>query len=251
MKRVKLFALISLLFIGLGHAWGENVTITFKTATTDGSTEISNRRGLSTVISAGADYVSGFTSSCSKAYYNGKSGVKLGSTSSAGTLEFNIATAYQSNIKKITIKSAKYGSDTGTLTLYCGSTSLKTGITPGTDYIHEFATPTTVPSIKLVTSSKRAYISEIVLESGSSGGVTYTDVFMRSCGSRCGGWHNGSTPPCSTFRFTFHCMSKNTRASCSSAKAPLFGSLMVHIVLTDTKKQQAELTAYRINKKTL
>ena len=28
MKRVKLFALISLLFIGLGHAWGENVTIT-------------------------------------------------------------------------------------------------------------------------------------------------------------------------------------------------------------------------------
>ena len=28
MKRVKLFALISLLFVGLGHAWGENATYT-------------------------------------------------------------------------------------------------------------------------------------------------------------------------------------------------------------------------------
>lgn len=78
------------------------------------------------------------------------------------------------------------------------------------------------------------YLNSITLYES---GVTYTDVFMRSRGSRCGGWHNGSTAPCSAFCFTFHCMSKNTRASRSSAKAPLFGSLMVHIVLTDTKKQ--------------
>ncbi|MCI7336973.1 MAG: hypothetical protein MSH41_00005 [Bacteroidales bacterium] len=161
-------------------AWGAEVTITFKTATQDGSTEIDSSTQSSTVISSGTDYVSGFTSSCSKAYYNGKSGVKLGSKSSAGTLEFNIATAYQSNIKKITIKSAKYGSDTGTLTLYSGSTSLKTGISPGTDFTYTFDTPTTVSSIKLVTSAQRAYITSITIiyETGSTGTTLYLGLFL-------------------------------------------------------------------------
>lgn len=161
-------------------AWGAEVTITFKTAAQDGSIEIKSSTQSSTVISSGTDYVSGFTSSCSKAYYNGKSGVKLGSKSSAGTLEFNIATAYQSNIKKITIKSAKYGSDTGTLTLYSGSTSLKEGISPGTDFTYTFATPTTVSSIKLVTSAKRAYITSITItyETGSTGTTLYLGLFL-------------------------------------------------------------------------
>ncbi len=152
----------------VGNAWGETYTITFKTNTSDGSTEIGTSTKTSTVISSGADYVSGFTFSCSKAYYASKSGVKLGSNGGTGTLEFNIATTYQSNITKITVKSAKYSSDTGTLTLYSGSTSLKTGITPGTDYTHTFGNPTTVSSIKITTSAKRAYVSEIILETGST-----------------------------------------------------------------------------------
>ena len=159
------------------NAWGAEVTITFKTDTKDGSTEIDSNTQSSTVISSGTDYVSGFTSSCSKAYYNGISGVKLGSSKAAGTLEFNIATAYQSNIKKITIKSAKYGSDTGTLTLYSGSTSLKKGISPGTDFTYTFATPTTVSSIKLATSAKRAYITSITITySGET--TVYLGLFL-------------------------------------------------------------------------
>lgn len=56
------------------------------------------------------------------------------------------------------------------------------------------------------------------------GGVTYTDVFVKSI---------------MAWSYKLFNTSKNICASRSSAKAPLFGSLMVHIVLTDTKKQQA------------
>lgn len=160
--------MLVMLLVGVGTGWAETYTITFKTNSSDGSTTIAANTQVSNVVSAGASYVSGFTSSCSKAYLACVNGVKLGSSNATGTLEFNIATNYQSNIKKITVKSAKYGSDTGNLTLYSGSTSLKTGITPGTDYTHTFTTATTVSSIKISTSAKRAYISEIVLETGSS-----------------------------------------------------------------------------------
>lgn len=156
--------MLLMLIVGVGTSWAETYTITFLTNSSDGSTTIAANTQVSNVVSAGASYVSGFTSSCSKAYLKCIKGVKLGSSSATGTLEFNIATNYQSNIKSITVKSAKYGSDTGTITLYSGSTSLKTGITPGTDYTHTFTTATTVSSIKLSTSAKRAYISEIVLE---------------------------------------------------------------------------------------
>lgn len=165
MKNLKvLFTVLFMTCAGL--VWGETYTITFITNTSDGITEIRTSTETSTVISSGTDYVSGFTSSCSKAYYASVSGVKLGTSKAAGTIEFNVATTCQENIKKITVKSAKYSSDKGTLTLYSDSTSLKTGITPGTDYTHTFDNATKVSSIKLVTSSNRAYVSEIILETG-------------------------------------------------------------------------------------
>ena len=153
--------------MGGANVWAEQYKIVFKTNTSDGSITIDNNTKVSDVVSEGVGYISSFNS-CSKAYYNCKSGVKLGTKSTEGTLNFIIASPYQNNIKKITIKSVKYGSDTGTLTLYNGTTSLKSGITPGTDYTHTFDAPTTVSSIKLSTSAKRAYISEIILETAES-----------------------------------------------------------------------------------
>jgi len=168
MKHFKLLLTLFILTIfGIGQVWGETYTITFKTNASDGSTEIGTSTPTSTVISSGTDYVSSF-GSCKKAYYSCKSGVKLGTSNATGTLVLNVASTYQTNIKKITIKSAKYGSDSGNLTLYSGSTSLKSDITPGTDYTHTFDSPTKVSSIKITTSSKRAYVSEIILETGST-----------------------------------------------------------------------------------
>lgn len=169
---LKMIALMCLLMVlGGANVWAEQYKIVFAKSSADGSDKITNKTRVSTVVSEGQDYIASFTSSCKKAFYKCKQGVKLGG-SSEGTIEFNIASPYQDNIKKITIKSVKYGSDTGTLTLYNGKTSLKSGITPGTDYTHTFDAPTTVSSIKLSTSAKRAYISEIILETAESNNPT-------------------------------------------------------------------------------
>lgn len=144
---------------------GENVSysIVFKTATSDGSTEISATTESSTVVSEGIDYITSFSSNCSKAYYEGVNGVKLGSSKATGTLEFNLADVVKNNVVSIKVETAKYSSDTGTITMYNGSTELKSGIAPAEGYTHEFASPTTVESLKFVTSSKRAYISKITI----------------------------------------------------------------------------------------
>ena len=153
--------LTMLLTVGIGSAWGAEYTITFKSASSDSSSDLGASPNVSNVVYSGTSYVASF-SGCSKMYV-GKSGIKLGSSSAGGTMNFTLATNYQSNIKSIKVVSAKYGSDTGTLTLYSGgSTSLKSGISPGTDYTHTFSSPTKVTSLKL-TSSKRAYITKIVI----------------------------------------------------------------------------------------
>ena len=148
---------------------GENVSysIVFKTASSDGNSEITKDTQSSAVVSEGSDYISSFTSKCSKAYYSSKNGVKLGSSNYAGTLEFNLADAVKNNVVSIKVETAKYSSDTGTITMHNGSTKLKSEITPGVDYTHTFTSPTTVESLKFVTSSKRAYISKITITVGN------------------------------------------------------------------------------------
>lgn len=150
---------------GTTTAGSGSYSIVFKTATSDGNKEISKTTESSTVVSDGIDYIASFTSNCSKAYYEGVNGVKLGSSKSAGTLEFNLADVVKNNVVSIKVETAKYGSDTGTITMYNGSTVLKSGINPANGYTHKFASPTTVESLKFVTS-KRAYISKITITIG-------------------------------------------------------------------------------------
>lgn len=153
-----------LFLLGSLNVWGE--TITFKTTTgTDGSSNITSNTNESNILTAGAEYIA-FTNNCVKAYYPGKSGLKLGSGSATGTVAFTLSL---SNITSITIKTAKYGTDTGTLTFKRGSTSLKTGQTPGNDIVQTFSPAITPGSdeFTIATSSKRAYISEIIVETSS------------------------------------------------------------------------------------
>ena len=160
--------IMSLLLAVGASAWGdETYTITFLTNTSDGSTAITSSTLVSTVVDGGRSYVSGFTSNCSKAYYKGKSGVKLGSSSAAGTFEFNIASNYQANIKSIEIVTVQYNTENSSIALYSGSTQLKNNISSGDTYTHTFNTPQTVSSIK-ITSTKRSYISKIILTTEAS-----------------------------------------------------------------------------------
>lgn len=175
---LKMIALVCLMMVlGGANVWAEQYKIVFVKGTSDNSTAMTNKTSKSDVISSGVEYVASFNT-CINVYNKSTNGLKIGKSAKnndngSGTIEFSIADGYQKNIKKITIKSAKWvnnqgKSDTGTLTLYNGTTSLKSEITPGTDYTHTFDAPTTVSSIMLSTSAKRAYISEIILETAES-----------------------------------------------------------------------------------
>lgn len=158
--------LVLLLGGGNVKTWAESYEIVFKTATSDQTNDVGSNPSVSKMIETGNEYVASF-SSCSKAYL-GTKGIKLGTGSATGTINFTLASSCQSNIKSIKVVSAKYGSDTGTLTLWNGNSSLHSGITPGTDYTHTFDAPTTVSSIKIATSTKRAYITKIILTTEES-----------------------------------------------------------------------------------
>lgn len=157
---------------GSGEA-GE-YTITFKTGS-DASSETNSTGALAyTTTNTLVESFSSLTK-----VYEGASGLKLGSSKATGSFTATTKSAAKSNVKSITVKSAKYGSDTGTLTLSVNGSSVKTGITPGTDATHTFTTATTVNNFGLATSSKRAYISEVsfVIE-GSSSSATLSSIAL-------------------------------------------------------------------------
>ena len=171
MKHKLLNKLLFLLLCILGGAsfnptWADTYEIIFLSAGSDSNTDLGTSPDVDDVVDSGTEYVASF-SSCSKIYV-GTDGVKLGSSKANGTINFTLASSYQSNISSIKVVSAQYGSDTGTLTLFANGSSVKTGISPGTDYTHTFDSPTTVSSIKLTTSAKRAYITKIVITTTSS-----------------------------------------------------------------------------------
>ena len=168
---LKMIALMCLMMVlGGANVWAEQYKIVFAKSGTDddGSKPIQSTTKVSTVVSEGINYVSGFTESNSKAFYKSAKGLKLASQKGEGTFEFNIADSYKQNIKKIIVVSAQYKEVNSTLSLYSGSTLLKSGITPAKGYTHVFTEPTTVSSLKFVTKGKQAYISEIILETAES-----------------------------------------------------------------------------------
>ena len=138
----------------------KSYTIQFATATSDSNSAMTESTKVSDIVSSGSEYVSGFTSSCKKAY-KGKNGVKLGSSSGAGTLEFTLKDLVKNNVVSIKVTTVKYGSDSSTITMYNGSTSLKSNIGDGEE-TYEFNTPTSVSSLKFV-STQRQYISAVVI----------------------------------------------------------------------------------------
>ena len=159
------------------EARADSAEIVFKSAASDSNQDLGASPAVSDVVSSGAQYISSF-SGCSKIYV-GVSGIKIGASKSSGTLKFTLNSEYQNNVKSISIVSAKYGSDTGTLTLGSGSSTLKSGVTPGSSCIHEFSQPTTVETLSIATSSKRAYVTSIqITYEKPSAAVSVTGVTL-------------------------------------------------------------------------
>lgn len=149
---------------GGGSGTSGTYSITFSTSGSDSSTAL-DTSGLLNLASSNT-LVSSFTNATK--CYAGTSGVKFGSSSATGSFTATPVSDAQSNVSSITIKSTKYGSDTGTLTLSVNGSSVKTGITPGTDNTYTPSSPISVSSFGIATSAKRAYVGEVSFVVGSS-----------------------------------------------------------------------------------
>lgn len=82
--------MLTLLIMMGNSAWGDSYTITFKTNSGDGSTITAGTTACSDIVSDGSSYLKGKVVTATKAYYNGSSGVKLGTSSDAGVLKMNL-----------------------------------------------------------------------------------------------------------------------------------------------------------------
>ena len=136
--------------------------ITFKTAAADGSAALDNSGALGQ-IESGADYISYF-SGLSK-IFAGKSGLKFGSSSAPGTVTINFDSSYvEETIISVDLHTVQYGSDAGDFKVYVNGGSDYVSFEPsagGTVLVNS-----TLESLTIETSQKRAYLSGLTLNYG-------------------------------------------------------------------------------------
>ncbi len=108
-RYLALLTVLTLLFtIGSGNVWGDTYTITFNTGSGDG-TKASTSTAASTCTTA-ATYVTGNLVTASNTYYSGGSGLKLGTSSGAGDIKFNLSTDGQVVPTKVSVYAKYYSS---------------------------------------------------------------------------------------------------------------------------------------------
>lgn len=154
-------------------ATSEVASVTFSSATTDGSSDISN--SISDYVTESKE-ISSYSGS---KVFAGTSGLKLGGKNNNGSITITLSSA--ANVKTVKVTAKKYGSDTGTLSVTAGSTSVGTAQSPPESAGELTFTATTAvantTTITVATSSKRAYISSITVIAETSGGSTTTTYY--------------------------------------------------------------------------
>ena len=152
---------------------GSEYAIVFSTNSSDGTSTLTTSNLLTSAASSNTLVSS--ISSVSKAY-KGKSGLKLGTSSAVGSFTAVPVTNAKSNVSSIKITSTKYGSDSGTLTLSVNGSSVKSGISVGSDYTYTFSSASSVSNFSIATSAKRAYVGSVTFTVGSSSSSGSTTV---------------------------------------------------------------------------
>ena len=182
MKHVKLFfALFAMLALGVGNAWAETATITFKnqsSGTSDGSAAYTISNFVSSGIASSDAAFGTITCSATSKCYSGKTGMglKVGGSSAAGSFTITFSTPLV-NVSKVTLNAAAYRSDKSVdITVKNGSTQLSkiTSITNTTLYDIDIA-DLNIASFNTLTieSTKYCYIKSITITyNPSAGGET-------------------------------------------------------------------------------
>ena len=183
-KRYYLFFIIMLLILSTSTAWGAEIV--FKTNTSDATSALTTTT-LKNQVTSGADYIASVGSDLAKVY-QGKSGLKFGSSSAAGVLTLNLASAAQITNPTITIKSAKYNNKAGSFEIFVnGSTSATATATAGTNLTFTYTGTITKIQFKSKKPSSgdiRAYLSSINIEGSGSDEPEATLVSIAHTGDK-------------------------------------------------------------------
>jgi uncharacterized protein YjdB len=150
--------------------------ITFKNASSDGSTTISVTT-IKNYISEGSNLIKSFNK-CTK-LYESTTGIKFGSSSASGVLTFTLTDEIAAKtISKITVYGVQYGTDTGTLDLFVNGSATSSSSAAPSAAGTEASINSKVSSITIKTSSNRAYLTSIKLD--FAGSTEYTaDTFAQ------------------------------------------------------------------------
>ena len=158
------YAIFSKTEEGTGVGESEVASVTFKTAGSDKTQE-------STDIAADiVDSDSGIAGYNGTKVYAGIKGAKLGSSKASGSLTLTLSSTV--NVTAVKINASQFGSDTGTMEVTVGETSLGSQ-TPASGMSFEVA-PSVETNTITIETTKRAYIASIsVMGEGGTSSVTY------------------------------------------------------------------------------
>lgn len=110
------------LLVGVGVSWADSYTITFKTGSNDG-TSVSTSTKCSDLVTAGSNYLSGNLATATNVYNAGGSGLKLGTSSSSGTLKMNLSETGKVSATSIVVRAKQYNSSKATNIALNGKTA--------------------------------------------------------------------------------------------------------------------------------
>lgn len=172
---MKKLLLTLLLVVSLGavsaFAAEASYTITFKSNSTD-ATNVLSADKYSEQIETGANFISGLSGSVERVY-QGKSGLKFGSSKGGGTITFNLVAAAQVVPTNIIVSYAQYSSDATGLTVNGLNAEAESGTAGVYSYI-----PTSTEKITFLrlSSTKRIYVKSITVYYNDGEEVVKKDV---------------------------------------------------------------------------
>lgn len=163
------YAIFSKTEEGTGVGESEVASVTFKTASTDKTQESSD------IAADIVDSDSGIAEYSGTKVFAGVNGAKLGTSKLSGSLTLTLASTV--NVTAVKINASQFGSDTGTMEVTVGETSLGSQ-TPASGMSYEAESSIETNTITIETT-KRAYIASIsVMGEGGTSSVTYYTYYL-------------------------------------------------------------------------
>lgn len=155
--------------------WADSYTITFKTGSGDGSS-VSTSTKCSDIVSAGSDFLSGNVATATKVYYSGGSGLKLGTSSDAGTIKMNLSETGKVSATSVVVRAKQYNSSKATKLALNGKTAqnLSADFADYTFTLNSDITYLELVSSKGTSGGSYCWIESITVNYSTSGGSTPT-----------------------------------------------------------------------------